>query len=68
MAKKVCALLASEREKECEHPSGFPYSGAIPCTGVRRCRMCGTVLEDEGEDDPRPGGYVDGNDWKAEYE
>jgi len=26
-----------------------------------------TELE-QGAEDPRPGGYVDGNDWKADYE
>lgn len=46
MAKKIYALFPEERERECDHPSGFPYRGQVPCTGPRVCRMCGTHLED----------------------
>jgi len=42
MAKKIHALFPEEREKECNHPSGFAYSGKIPCTGPRVCHLCGT--------------------------
>lgn len=41
MAKKQYALNPSEREKECTHELGFAYTGTIPCTGPRICRMCG---------------------------
>jgi len=42
MPKKIFALIPSEREKECDHPLGFAYTGKIPCTGPRVCRLCGT--------------------------
>jgi len=45
--KKIFALVPSEREKDCTHPLGFPYTGHIPCTGPRRCPLC-------GEGDPMP--------------
>jgi hypothetical protein len=38
-------LIPSEREKKCLHLH-MPYSGRIPCTGPRRCTMCG-LTEDQ---------------------
>ena len=32
------------RDKECKHAGGFPYHGIMPCTGERRCNMCGSIL------------------------
>ena len=48
--KKILALDPKEREKECKHEH-TPYSGSVPCTGSRRCTMCGTVVEDELPED-----------------
>lgn len=28
----------------CTHAHGFPYAGKVPCTGPRRCPLCGEVL------------------------
>ena len=39
MAKKVHALLPSERERICSHTS-IRYSGKTPGTGVILCDMC----------------------------
>ena len=51
MAKKAYALDPTEREKECTHDLGFPWSGKyMPCTGVRRCPLCHTLKE--RQDDP----------------
>ena len=44
--KKVYALFPAERERECDHPMGFPYTGRIPCTGPRVCSLCGTRIKD----------------------
>jgi hypothetical protein len=45
MAKKIHALLKSEREKDCvEHH--FRWTGRIPCTGEYRCYMCGKTPEE----------------------
>lgn len=46
MAKKVNALCPNVREQECHHDGGFPWSGRVPCTGVQRCTMCGTLKDD----------------------
>lgn len=27
----------------CKHGLGFPYAGTVPCTGPRRCPLCGQV-------------------------
>lgn len=43
--KKKFALIPSEREKECHHEEGFHWNGNIPCTGVRRCYLCGLILD-----------------------
>ena len=43
---KKNALYPSERIKVCDHKGLMQWSGAIPCTGVRRCRMCGYVEGD----------------------
>ena len=43
MPKKRFALVPSEREKECNHPMGFPYTGKMPCTGLEQCPTCGTI-------------------------
>jgi len=51
MAKRKNALFY--RDEECEHPSGFPYTGAIPCTGERVCPLC-ELTEDEVKDLERP--------------
>ena len=49
LAKKVYALVPAEREKECDHPAGFAYTGRVPCTGPRVCYLCGTVqTQDRG--------------------
>jgi len=45
MPKKIYALNPKEREKECDHPLGFSYSGKIPNTGRQVCFMCGTTKE-----------------------
>lgn len=39
---KKYALVPSERSKPCPH-THMPYTGTIPCTGVRRCTMCGAT-------------------------
>ena len=44
--KKIFALVLSEREKECTHEAGFYYTGKMPCTGPKKCYMCGTREED----------------------
>jgi hypothetical protein len=46
MAKKIYAESAEMREQECDHPGGFPYRGAIPCTGPQVCYLCGTHKAD----------------------
>ena len=43
--KKILALDPKEREKECTHEH-TPYSGSVPCTGNRRCTMCGTIVDE----------------------
>lgn len=55
LPRKIYAASAEEREKICDHPGGFPHAGAIPCTGPRICRMCGT---DEREFDQTAEGQV----------
>lgn len=47
--KKRFALMPSEREKECHHELGFRWSGAIPCTGIQRCLLCGIDMADVKE-------------------
>ena len=39
--KRVNALF--DRDKDCDHPSGFAYRGKVPCTGPRVCHLCGSV-------------------------
>lgn len=41
-AKKVNALVPSERLKECitHH---WAYSGSVPCTGLIKCTLCNSV-------------------------
>lgn len=34
-------------DQACEHPSGFVYRGAIPCTGPKVCHMCGAFEEEQ---------------------
>lgn len=34
------------RDKECTHGLGFPYSGKMPCTGEKRCPLCGMIEKD----------------------
>jgi hypothetical protein len=46
MPLKIYALVPSERLKECDHFSGFSYTGTIPCTGPRVCHLCGTDERD----------------------
>lgn len=46
MAKKVNALLPDVREQECDHPSGFTFTGKIPCTGPRVCHLCNSDEND----------------------
>ena len=41
-ALKVRAIAPEERSRVCDHPSGYTYTGLIPCTGVRRCHLCGS--------------------------
>ena len=45
MPKKIHALIPTEREKECDHAMGFPYTGTIPCTGPRTCPLCGSRMQ-----------------------
>ncbi len=40
------ALDPSLREQPCHHPH-VPYEGQIPCTGLRRCSLCGTRFTEE---------------------
>ena len=47
MPKKIYALVPSEREKACDHPFGFAYTGEVPCTGPRKCVLCGTERKEE---------------------
>lgn len=46
MAKKIYALLPSEREKTCNNHL-VTYAGLIPCTGNRVCLMCGAEVDRE---------------------
>ncbi len=46
MPKKIYAQDPKVREQECDHPGGFPYRGAIPCTGPQICYLCGTHKEE----------------------
>lgn len=48
MAKKIHALFPETRDQECDHPLGFPYRGIMPCTGVRKCPLCGTEADEKG--------------------
>jgi hypothetical protein len=41
--KKIMALDAAEREKECTHERGH-YTGKMPGCGAYRCYMCGAEL------------------------
>ena len=50
MAKKRFALFPEAREQECDHPLGFPYAGSVPCTGPRKCPLCGTGEEEAEEE------------------
>ena len=45
--QKVNALLPEIREQECDHASGLPFTGKIPCTGPQVCLMCGTRKEEK---------------------
>lgn len=38
----VNACDPSLRGERCYHTAGFAWTGSIPCTGVRKCHMCGT--------------------------
>lgn len=44
MAKRIFAMF--DRDEECEHGLGFPYTGRIPCTGPRKCPLCGLTPEE----------------------
>jgi len=56
VAKKRWAMVASETEKECDHQF-MAWSGKMPCTGIRRCSMCGlTETEIEKEREVKNGG------------
>ena len=44
--KQKFHAIPEEREKECPHSSGFPYSGKTPMTGPKKCPMCGEREED----------------------
>lgn len=44
--KQTRHMIPSQRGKPCSHFSGFPYTGATPCTGPEVCAMCGTRRED----------------------
>lgn len=44
LVKRIYAVF--DRDKECIHPSGFPYRGRIPNTGPQVCPLCGTRKED----------------------
>lgn len=46
--KKTFAQFPKEREKICIHDHA-PYRGQIPCTGPRRCTMCGMEFNDDKE-------------------
>jgi len=46
MATKRFAALPEERTKTCAHPLGFAWNGKIPCTGRKRCALCGLTEED----------------------
>lgn len=48
MPKKIFALVPSAREEECDHRH-VPFTGRVPCTGPRRCSMCGAWFEDDGK-------------------
>jgi hypothetical protein len=41
--RKRFALVPAMREEICDHPLGFRYTGAIPCTGPRVCPLCGEI-------------------------
>jgi len=45
MAKKIYALIPSERKKDC-FPHHFRWTGKTPCTGDYRCYMCGKTEEE----------------------
>lgn len=51
MAKKIFAADPAVRGQDCDHPSGFPYQGRIPCTGPRVCPLCGTRQEEVAASD-----------------
>lgn len=55
MAKKIHALIPSERDKDCTHELGFSWSGKVPCTGRKLCYMC-------GEEQPKPNEEFMSND------
>lgn len=44
-------LIPEEREKLCQHRH-MPYSGRMPCTGPRRCSMCGFTEDEIQEIEP----------------
>ena len=46
MAKRKNAIF--DRDKECDHPQGFPWNGRIPCTGRQVCPLCGEDISDVG--------------------
>ena len=35
-----------DKDKECTHGLGFPWTGKMPCTGVKRCSLCGALEEE----------------------
>lgn len=43
--KKIYALIPSERDKECTDHI-FRFMGAIPCTGLKRCVLCGATVDE----------------------
>jgi hypothetical protein len=45
MAKMIYHLIPTFREKECEHQF-IIWTGKIPCTGTRKCSMCGMNEEE----------------------
>ena len=45
---RIFALF--DRDKPCDHPIGFRYTGRIQNTGVRRCDLCGSTEEQNGKE------------------
>ena len=43
---KVLALDPKVREQDWDHPHVY-YTGAFPCTGPLRCRLCGARVDQD---------------------